>query len=148
MTFVFRRPVRFAEVDAAGLVFFPRFHEYCHDVLEALFAALPGGYPHLLRERDLGLPTVHLETEFQSPLRYGDTARIETTVDRIGTSSVTFRHVIRRDADGTVAALVRHVVVTARVSTLTPVPVPADIRALLDLHREPVGATLTEERDA
>jgi 4-hydroxybenzoyl-CoA thioesterase len=148
VTFVFRRPVRFAEVDAAGLVFFPRFHEYCHDVLEAFFGALPGGYPHLLRVRDLGVPTVHLETEFTSPLRYGDTARIETTVERIGTTSVTFRHVIRRDVDGHVSALVRHVVVTARVSTLTAVPVPADIRDLLNLYREPAGATITEERKA
>ena len=148
MTFVLRRPVRFAEVDAAGLVFFPRFHEYCQDVLEALFAALPGGFARLLRERDLGLPTVHLETEFQSPLRYGDTARIETTVERVGRSSVTFRHVIRRDADGTVSALVRHVTVTARVSSLSAVPVPDDIRELLALYREPVGAAVTEERDA
>ena len=54
--FVFRRPVRFAEVDAAGIVFFPRYHEYCHDALEAFFGELPGGYAALFRERDLGVP--------------------------------------------------------------------------------------------
>jgi YbgC/YbaW family acyl-CoA thioester hydrolase len=132
--FAFRRPVRFAEVDAAGLVFFPRFHEYCHDLLEALLAELPGGYPDMVRHRDLGIPTVRLETDFTAPLRFGDVACFETTVERIGRSSITFRHVIRREADGAIVATVRHVIVTARISTLTAVPVPDDIRALLSVH--------------
>ena len=130
--FVFRRPVRFAEVDAAGLVFFPRYHEYCHDALEAFFGELPGGYAALFRERDLGVPTVHLETDFKSPLRYGDVARFEMAIERVGRTSLTFHHTIRRESDAIVAATVRHVVVMTRISTLTPIPVPDDIRELLD----------------
>jgi 4-hydroxybenzoyl-CoA thioesterase len=133
--FVFRRPVRFAEVDAAGIVFFPRYHEYCHDALEALFGELPGGYAALFRERDLGVPTVHVETDFKSPLRFGDVARFEITIERVGRTSLTFYHTIRREADGIIAATVRHVVVMTRISTLTPIPVPADVRALLDRYR-------------
>ena len=129
--FVFRRPVRFAEVDAAGIVFFPRYHEYCHDALEAFFGELPGGYAALVRQRDLGVPTVHLETDFKSPLRYGDTARFETAIERVGRTSLTFYHTIRREADGTIAATVRQVVVMTTISTLTPIPVPADVRDLL-----------------
>jgi 4-hydroxybenzoyl-CoA thioesterase len=133
--FVFRRPVRFAEVDAAGIVFFPRYHEYCHDALEAFFGELPGGYAALFRERDLGVPTVHLETDFKSPLRYGDVARFEMAIERVGRTSLTFHHTIRREADGVIAATVRQVVVMTRISTLTPIPVPDDVRALLDRYR-------------
>ncbi len=132
--FVFRRPVRFAEVDAAGIVFFPRYHEYCHDALEAFFGELPGGYAALFRERHLGVPTVHLETDFKSPLRYGDVARFEMAIERVGRTSLTFHHTIRRESDGIVAATVRHVVVMTEISTLTPIPVPDDIRVLLERY--------------
>jgi 4-hydroxybenzoyl-CoA thioesterase len=132
--FFFRRPVRFVEVDAAGIVFFTRQHEYCHDALEALFGELPGGYAALFAHRGLGIPTVHLETDFNSPLRFGDVARCEIAVERIGRTSLTFSHIIRRESDGVVAATVRHVVVMTQISTLTPVPVPSDIRELLDKY--------------
>jgi len=147
--FVFRRPVRFAEVDAAGLVFFPRYHEYCHDALEAFFGELPGGYAALFRERDLGVPTVHLETDFKSPLRFGDVARFEMAIARVGRTSVTFHHTIRRESDGVVAATVRHVVVMTRISTLTPIPVPGDILELLGRYGSEVndpGCGLKAER--
>jgi 4-hydroxybenzoyl-CoA thioesterase len=134
--FVFRRPVRFGDVDVAGIVFFPRYHEYCHDALEAFFGELPGGYATLVRTRDLGVPTVHLETEFKHPLRFGDVARFETVIERIGRTSVTFHHTIRRDGDDIVAATVRHVIVLTRITTLTPVPVPDDILVLLRKYRD------------
>ena len=76
----------------------------CHDALEAFFGELPGGYAALFRERDLGVPTVHLETDFKSPLRYGDVARFEMAVERVGRTSLTFHHTIRRESDGIVAA--------------------------------------------
>jgi 4-hydroxybenzoyl-CoA thioesterase len=133
--FTCRRPVRFAEIDAAQIVFFARVLEYCHDALEALFAALPGGYPRLTMSRDLGIPTVHVEMDFTAPLRYGDVARLETTVLAIGRTSVTLSHVIRRDADGLCCATVRHVIVITRLSTLAPQPIPEDVRALLEEHR-------------
>jgi 4-hydroxybenzoyl-CoA thioesterase len=129
--FLFRRPVRFAEVDAARLVFFARYADYCHEALEALFAELPGGYARLTLEQDIGIPTVRIAFEFEAPLRYGDEARFEVEIVRIGRTSVSLRHVIRRDADGALVATADHVIVFARLSTLTPVPIPEDVRALL-----------------
>jgi len=135
--FVHRRPVRFAEVDAARIVFFARYLEFCHDGLEALFGALDGGYPALTMGRDIGIPSVHAEVHWRAPLRYGDTARIEITVLKLGRTSITFRHRLVRDADDVVCADVRQVVVTALLATLTPVPLPDDVRALLAQHLVP-----------
>ncbi len=135
--FRYERPVRFAEVDAARLVFFARYLEYCHDALEALFGALPGGYAHLTMTRDVGVPTVHVEADYTAPLRYGDVAVIDVSVESVGTRSVTFRHAITRKADGVRCATVRQVVVTARLSQFGAVPVPDDVRALLERHIDP-----------
>ncbi len=135
--FVHHRPVRFAEVDAARIVFFARYLEYCHDALEALFGALVGGYPALTMGRDIGIPSVHAEVDWRAPLRYGDTARVEVRVQKLGRTSITFGHRLVREADGVVCADVRQVVVTARLATLEPVALPDDVRALLAPHLEP-----------
>jgi 4-hydroxybenzoyl-CoA thioesterase len=135
--FVFRRTVRFADVDAARLLFFARFLDYAHDALEALFAELPGGYAHLTMTRDLGIPTVRIDAEYRAPLRYGDVARFEIDVMRLGRTSITLRHTIRRDSDDEVVATLRHVIVLTRLSTLTPEPLPEDVRTLFARHLRP-----------
>lgn len=132
--FVFERPVRFADVDAARILFFARYLEYCHDALEALFAPLPGGYSAMINDRDVGVPSVRIEIDYKSPLRYGDTARIETVVERLGSKSITFLHTLRRASDREVCASVRQVVVTARLTQLASIPLPDDVRALLEGH--------------
>ena len=77
---VYQRAVRFEEVDAAGIVYFPKIVSYAHEAMEDFFDSIEGGYPGLIMERRLGLPAVKLESEFSAPLRYGDEFRIETSV--------------------------------------------------------------------
>jgi 4-hydroxybenzoyl-CoA thioesterase len=132
--FVFRRPIRFCEIDAARLVFFARFFDYCHEALEALFAEFPGGYPRMVQERDLGIPTVRLQADFRAPLRYGDVARFELHVLRIGTTSVTVKYEVKRDADDLLVATITHVIVLASFSSLRPRSIPDDLRALFAQH--------------
>lgn len=129
-----RRPVRFAEVDAARIVYFARHLDYCHDAIEALFAGLAGGYPNLTMVRGVGVPSVRVEVDYLAPLRYGDVALIDVTVERLGTRSVTFRHALSREADGVPCAVVRQVVVLCRLDDVTPVDIPDDVRALLTPH--------------
>ena len=132
--FSYERRVRFADVDAARMVFFARFCEYCHEALEALFAMLDGGYQHLTMVRDVGIPTVHIAVDYRAPLRYGDVAAIEVDVLKVGNSSITFRHTVKRKSDGTVAAVAQHVVVTATMTENRPLRVPDDVRTLLQPH--------------
>jgi 4-hydroxybenzoyl-CoA thioesterase len=134
--FQWERPVRFAEVDQAGLVFFPHFGAYCHDTLERFFEQLPGGYPHMVGPGDTGIPTVHFEADFESPLKYGDIAVIELGVEGVGRRSVSLRYTFRRKADGVVCARIRHTIVVARMSALASVEMPAELRALFEAHRE------------
>jgi 4-hydroxybenzoyl-CoA thioesterase len=132
--FHFRRPVRFADVDAARIVFFARYHDYCHDALEGLFEALEGGYPRLTMVRDVGIPTVRLDTTYKAALRYGDVALFEIEVLRIGGSSVKVRHTVRRERDREVCATIEQVFVAVNLTSLQPVPLPDDVRAVLEAH--------------
>jgi len=128
------RAIRFEEVDAAGILFFARFLEYCHDGMDRFFAGVPGGYVGLITKRRVGFPAVHVEADFNAPLRYGDTTRIDVTVPRIGTSSCTFRYAFYRVADGAAVAVISHVVVSTNLDTMTKVTLPDDCRALLEAH--------------
>jgi 4-hydroxybenzoyl-CoA thioesterase len=138
------RPVRFQDVDAAGIVFFARFFEYAHEAMERFFDVLPGqpvaaqhdtttrAYVELITKRRIGFPTVHIAADFRGPLRYGDVARIETTVTKIGTTSWTFHYAMTREADGAEVATIEHVVVATTLDTVKKVPLPPDVRALLE----------------
>lgn len=132
--FVHERAVRFEEVDAAGIVFFGRFLEYCHDAMERFFDGVPGGYVGLITKRRIGFPAVHVEADWRSPLRYGDTMRIEVTVPRVGTSSCTFRYRFTRAGDGAEVATIEHVTVSTALDTMQKLPLPEDCRALLEAH--------------
>ncbi len=131
---IYERPVRFEEVDAAQIVFFPRFFGYCHEAMEALFDDVEGGYVRLVRDRKIGVPAVHVACDFKSPLRYGDVARIEVTVAKIGRTSVTFQYAITRLADGVPVASIDHVCVVSDLVALKGIPIPPDVRAALARH--------------
>ena len=139
--FHYERPVRFAEIDAARMVFFARFCDYCHEAIESLFERAEGGYARLTMVRDIGIPTVHIEFDFAKPLRFGDTVVVELEVLRIGDRSISFRHTLRRKSDNAVCAVARHVVVTASMSATEPTRIPDDLRRILTEHlvRAPDG---------
>ena len=74
-------PARWGDVDAAGIVFYPRFYEWYDLACEALFASLGLPWPELFpRYGIVGVPIVESGASFTSPVRYGETMRIRATV--------------------------------------------------------------------
>jgi 4-hydroxybenzoyl-CoA thioesterase len=115
-------------------VFFSRFFNYCVEAMEALLGPVDGGYAGLVVDRRLGLPALRVEADFKAPLRFGDTTRIEVTVARIGTKSCDLHYRFTRTRDGALVATVRHVVVLCEIATLASVPIPDDVRRVLEAH--------------
>ena len=122
-------PVRFAEIDRAGIVYYPRFFHYFHIAFEEFFADRVGIPYNVLLDRDrIGFPTVHAECDYRSPIRFGDVLRVEITVERIGRSSVVFLYRLRRSAKvAVVAAEARITVVCIDMDSFRPVPIPKPI---------------------
>jgi 4-hydroxybenzoyl-CoA thioesterase len=131
--FLFERPVRFEEVDAAGIVFFGCFAGYAHEAMEAFFGELEGGYPRLILDRKVGLPAVKVEMSFVTPLRYGDVLVIETSTHRLGNKSAELCYRMRL-RDGTSIAEVKHTVVSTDLAAMRSCDMPADVRATLARH--------------
>lgn len=88
MTFVSRQAVRFAHVDAAGIVFYPRYFEMLNAAVEDYFASEIGvDFAAMHHVRGLGVPTVKLESEFVAPSRLGDPLDFRLDIARVGGSS-------------------------------------------------------------
>ncbi len=135
MPVVFEHPVRFEEVDPAGIVFFARYFNWCHLAMEHFFDGVAGGYVDLITRRKIGFPTVHITADWKAPLRYGDVVQIATAVTKIGTTSFTFRYELTRKSDKVHVATVDHVVVASDLPTTTKIAIPSDVRSLLESHR-------------
>src|SRR6266436_6043673 len=63
-------PVRFGDVDHAGIVFYPKFFVYFHEAFERFFDDARITYERLIAERRIGFPTVHIDCDYLAPLRY------------------------------------------------------------------------------
>ncbi|HET6934384.1 MAG TPA: thioesterase family protein [Candidatus Angelobacter sp.] len=82
-------PVRFADCDPAGIVFYPRFlvmfnnlvEDWCRD-------GLGWSFNEIVIQREWGLPTVHLEVDFYLPSRLGEVLAASLYVRDIGKSSI------------------------------------------------------------
>ena len=131
--FVFTRPVRFDEIDAAGFVFFPKLIALAHEGLERLLEhARPGGYAGWVVGERLGLPCVHLGADFAAPLRFGDVMTVSMHVAKFGTTSVTFDVRVRRgDVE---CAKLDYVVACAELNGPSKQPLPLALREVLERH--------------
>lgn len=80
--------VRFADVDPAGIVFYPRYFEMLNGAVEDWFDQdLKLGFKAMHMQRNIGVPTVKLEVDFLSPSELGDRLTISITPREIGRSS-------------------------------------------------------------
>lgn len=89
MAFVHQNPVRFAHVDAAGIVFYPRYFEMVNAAVEELFAAAGCDFATLHLTQGKAVPTVHLTVDFTAPSRLGDLLDFHLNLVKLGRSSLT-----------------------------------------------------------
>jgi 4-hydroxybenzoyl-CoA thioesterase len=135
----FRNQIRvvFSDIDNAGIVYYPRFLHYFHLALEEFFEHELGvEYADVLHERNLSLPTVHVEADFRRKLRFGDRIEMEVLVYKIGRSSVTWGY--RGYRTGEVEELVvegSNVVVCMRSDTSEKMAVPDWLREGLTAYK-------------
>lgn len=119
--------VRFGDVDAAGIAYFPRIHGYLHEVFEELWERHVGvRYAELIAGRRIGFPLVHSSVDFRSPLRFGDRATVRVTCTKLGRSSLTLRY--RFAVDSRLCVDARQTTATVRLDTLEPLPMPDEFR--------------------
>ncbi|GJM20958.1 MAG: 4-hydroxybenzoyl-CoA thioesterase [Planctomycetota bacterium] len=133
-------PVRFGQVDYAGIMFYPRFFENFHAVFEDMFSEKLGvPYMSILKDRRIGFPTVQIETQFKKPFRFGEPMRLAIDVLKIGNSSIRFRYRAFNGSDTEVSASAEATVVVIDLDSFETLKIPADILAVLEELRVPAS---------
>lgn len=125
-----RRPVRFQDVDAAGIIFYPRVLEYFSDAYIAMLRAAGFDLPNELARGTLAMPLVHAEADYLHPLRFGDAVDVEIVGVRVGSRSFTVGYRVRLTS-GQIASTGQTVHVCLDRATFKPVAVPEGMRAVL-----------------
>lgn len=72
MTFVHYRTIRFADTDAAGVVYFANLLSICHEAYEASLAAAGIDLKAFFRGETIALPIVHAEADYWQPFFCGE----------------------------------------------------------------------------
>ena len=135
MAFTSIQKIRFDDVDGAGIVYYPQFFHLCHAAFEDFFDdAAHVSYPEMIRGQQLAFPTVAIDSEFHAPLVYGDIAIVNLDIQKIGTSSVTFKYTVRRKRDGQLCFEASVTTVMVRTQDLKPTPLPENYRQLFERY--------------
>jgi len=85
--------VEWGDCDPGGIVYFPRYFEYCDICTNALFvhAGLPK--PKMLKAYNIaGIPIVDVHGRFMIPSEYPDTLVVASSIAEWGSSSFTVQH--------------------------------------------------------
>ncbi len=136
MSFETSAQVRFADVDPAGIVFYPRYFEMLNAAVEDWFAkrlGLPFGIMH--RECHMGVPTVSLAVTFLHPSQLDEQLAISLSPRDIGRSSCTLDVLFTAEGRDRLKAEV--VLVCMDLKAMRSMPWPADVRAQMEADQLP-----------
>ena len=133
MAFTSLQKIRFDDIDGAGIVYYPQYFHLCHKAFEDFFDESEGfSYPLLINELRRGFPTVAIESNFSAPIRYGDVAKVDLTLKKIGRSSASLSYKIRRQDDGVLCFSACITLVFMDLDQHKVLPIPDDIRGLFN----------------
>lgn len=134
MSFAAEFPIRFQDADSAGVLFFGRIYDYCHQAYEEFWAGEGVDKAHFFSGADYLVPIVHSEADYRAPIRHGDRIRVEIVVARVGRASFTLRYGVTGPA-GDLRAEARTVHAFVDRATMAPMPIPDPLRLILLRHR-------------
>lgn len=135
---VYRRKVRYSDVDSQSIVFNANYAAYFDDAITDLFEAA-GLTADVHHGAGYDVVTAHLEIDFRSSARLGDTVAIGVKIGRLGTKSVTFALEGWIDETGQKLVDGAVVFVIVDVETFEPIEIPDSfVEAMQQLHGEPL----------
>lgn len=131
---VVERQIMWGDLDALGIVFYPRFYEWMDGCAHLFFAALGLEQMTLWRDRSIAFGLVETGCRYAKPARYHDRIRIITRIGEMDDKTLSLRHRIvsaedeSRLLEGFEKRICMDVTDPARIRAQD---IPDDIRAVL-----------------
>jgi len=125
--FFIERQVYYHDTDAGGVVYYARYLEHLEEARAGFLRSVGVDVVEYAKKGAI-FPIVHLEIDYKSPARYGDTVKIYSRVEKLGNASIRFAHEIKR---GDTTLLMAKVVSACVDANLKPRRIPEEIRSAL-----------------
>ncbi len=121
---IYNRTVRFADTDAAGVVYFAHILNFCHEAYEDALLKLEIRIPHIPDFPHLALPISHAELSCYAPLTCGDSLEISLRPVLLSPTSFEITYAIRITATENLAAQAktRHVCINGQTRQRCELP--------------------------
>lgn len=123
----YKRKIRLAETDAAGIVFFSNYFLLFHEAYESFLESAGIGLAAIIHSNKYLLPIAHAESNYKMPLSIGETIEIQLTVEQIRKSSfIIISRFIKENK--TCATIIKTVHVSVDAKTRKKIPFPKAFR--------------------
>ena len=125
MTSNYSRRVYLSDTDAAGVVYFAKGLEICHQAYEESLAAAGISLKQMLQDKTIALPIIRAEIDFMRPLFCGDEIQVNLNASSISSNEFAIAYQIRH-VDNLERVLVKaqtwHVCIDPQIRTRTDLP--------------------------
>lgn len=95
--FIYNYKVKWADTDAAGIVYYPNFYKWMDQATAETFYSLDLPLSKLFAEEKFGIPLVEAHCEFKTPAFFEDLIRIETNIVELREKVIKLTHDIYRN---------------------------------------------------
>jgi acyl-CoA thioester hydrolase len=129
--------VRWADVDAARIIFYGAYIRFFEIAETELFRAIGLPYGRAFDELGVWLPRAHLECDFRHAAQLDDLLEVAVHVGHVGTKSFRLNFEVRRKGEAALVAEAHFILVAVRQDTFDSVPVPAELKRRLAPYTRP-----------
>lgn len=133
--FIERRAIRFQDIDAAGIIFYPRVLEMFHDAYGSLLALAGCPLAEVVKAGKWIAPVRHAEADYFKPLRFGDEVDVEICRAHVTETEATLGYRVVRTVGEEVCVVGQVVHTFVECATFTRTPMPKVVsRALVHIE--------------
>lgn len=126
--------IKFSQADSAGILFFARYFQICHDVMENFVCRNDMKWSDWYQSPEYGVPFRHAEADFFRPLELGNEYEVSVVIDEIKESSVVIGFDFLRGEER--CARITLVPTFVDIRTRKKIPVPDRIRQQLEKAKQ------------
>ena len=98
---IVERRIMWGDLDALGIVFYPRYYEWFDSCAHQFFEVMGISHDRLWKEYGIVFGLAETQCRYLSAGRYHQQVKILTRLEHLNKKGLTLQHVISREEDGT-----------------------------------------------
>lgn len=122
MLFSYERKIRFADTDAAGVVYFANLLSICHEAYEEYLASININLKDFFQDNLTAIPIIHAEIDFFKPLFCGDLIMVQFSPELVNDRVFALNYQIYLDSLQVATAITKHIAINTQTRKVKLIP--------------------------